>query len=36
MRKHKNKRQPPSVTEWILALSTLLTAIAAIIEALFK
>lgn len=36
MRKRKKKRQTPSVTEWIVAISTALLAIAAIIEALLK
>lgn len=30
----KEKRQPPSVTEWIIAVSTVLLAIAEIIKAL--
>lgn len=36
MRKHKKKRQPPSVTEWLVAIAALLTAIAVWFEALTK
>lgn len=36
MRVRKKKRQSPSVTDWILALSGLITAIAALIEALLE
>lgn len=36
MRKHKKRGKSPSVTEWIVAISTLLMAIAAIVEALFR
>ncbi len=30
------KKQKPSITEWIVAIATLLTAIATILEALLK
>ena len=36
MQKHKKKQQTPSVTEWIIAVSTALLALAALLEALLK